>query len=53
MINVVVLNVESSPRDLQDGGDPDLADPHLVDDLQLHSGPEDRADAFPDFAVEV
>jgi hypothetical protein len=30
-----------------------LTDPHLVDDLQLHSGSKDGTDAFPDFAVEV
>ena len=53
VIYVVVLDVEPPPRDLQDGGDPDLADPHLVDDLQLHSGPKDGSDALPDFAVEV
>ena len=53
MVDVIVLNVQPPAGDLQNGGHPDLADPHLVDDLQLHSGSEDGPDAFPDLAVEV
>lgn len=53
MIDVIVLNIETSSGDLQDGCDSNLANPHLVNDLKLHAGPEDGADTLPDLVVEV
>lgn len=53
VVHIVVLEVESPARDLLDGCHPDLADPHLVHDFQLHALLEGRADRFVDLVVEV
>ncbi len=41
MVYIVILNVETSSSDFQDCGNSNLANPHLVDDLEFHAGAED------------
>ena len=53
MIDVIVLNVETPSGNLKDCRDSDLANPHLVNDLKLHSWLENGADTLPDLVVEV